>query len=110
VAFARVLATSPPVLALDEATSNVDSHTEHLLQEAVQASMVGRTALIIAHRLSTIRDVDRILVLHKGELVEQGTHDELLALRGVYWRLYQLQYRRQERGETRDAAEPAARG
>lgn len=92
VAFARVLAVAPRVLALDEATSNVDSHTEHLLQEAVHVLMEGRTALIIAHRLSTIRDVDRILVFHKGELVEDGPHDELLEQRGVYWRLYQLQY------------------
>ncbi len=96
IAFARVMATAPPILALDEATSNVDSHTEHLLQSAVHELMTGRTSLIIAHRLSTIRDVDRILVLHHGELVEQGTHDELLALRGVYWRLYQLQYEPQE--------------
>lgn len=96
VAFARVMATAPPILALDEATSNVDSHTEHLLQSAVHELMTGRTSLIIAHRLSTIRDVDRILVLHKGELVEQGDHEELLALRGVYWRLYQLQYQQQE--------------
>jgi len=96
VAFARVLAVAPRVLALDEATSNVDSHTEHLLQDAVHMLMEGRTALIIAHRLSTIRDVDRILVFHKGELVEQGTHDELLDAGGVYWRLYQLQYQEQD--------------
>jgi ATP-binding cassette subfamily B protein len=101
IAFARVLATSPPVLALDEATSNVDSHTEHLLQDAVHRLMEGRTALIIAHRLSTIRDVDRILVLHKGELVEQGTHEELLALGGVYWRLYELQFGSRARGDHR---------
>lgn len=96
VSFARVLARSPAVLALDEATSNVDTGTEELLQSAVHTLMEGRTALIIAHRLSTIRDVDRILVLHKGELVESGTHDELLARGGVYDHLYQLQYREQE--------------
>jgi len=96
VSFARVLARSPAVLVLDEATSNVDTGTEELLQSAVHTLMQGRTALIIAHRLSTIRDVDRILVLHKGELVESGTHDELLALGGVYDHLYQLQYREQE--------------
>ncbi len=96
VAFARVLALAPKVLILDEATSNVDTHTEHLLQEAVHLLMAGRTSLIIAHRLSTIRDVDRILVMHKGRLVEDGTHEELLARRGVYWRLYQLQYKEQE--------------
>ena len=99
IAFARVLAVAPKVLALDEATSNVDTNTEHLLQEAVHKLMEGRTSLIIAHRLSTIRDVDRILVLHKGELVEEGSHDELLARRGVYWRLVQLQYQDQE-GDT----------
>jgi ATP-binding cassette subfamily B protein len=92
IAFARVLAVAPAVLALDEATSNVDSEMEHLLQEAVHKLMEGRTSLIIAHRLSTIRDVDRILVMHKGELVEEGNHDELLAKQGFYWRLHQLQY------------------
>jgi len=96
VAFARVLAVAPRVLALDEATSNVDTRTEHLLQGAVHELMRGRTALIIAHRLSTIRDVERILVVHKGRLVEEGTHDELLARRGVYRRLYELQYQDQE--------------
>ena len=98
ISFARVLARQPAVLALDEATSNVDSATEHLLQEAVHQLMLGRTSLIIAHRLSTIRDVDRILVLHKGRLVEEGTHAGLLARRGIYWRLYQLQYQEQEPG------------
>ena len=92
VAFARVLALSPAVLALDEATSNVDSGTEELLQEAVGRLMAGRTSLVIAHRLSTVRDADRILVLHKGRLVEEGSHNELLARRGTYWRLHELQY------------------
>lgn len=96
LSFARALAAAPEALALDEATSNVDSQTEHLLQEAVHALMVGRTSLIVAHRLSTIRDADRILVMHRGELVEQGSHEQLLARRGVYWRLYELQYREQE--------------
>jgi len=96
IAFARVLAFAPPVIVLDEATSNVDSHTEEVLQEAVHTLMGGRTSFVIAHRLSTIRDVDRILVMHKGELVEDGSHEELIAKRGVYWRLYQLQYKDQE--------------
>ncbi len=92
IGFARVLVLAPEVLLLDEATSNVDSHTEELLQNALERVMVGRTSLIVAHRLSTIRHVDRILVLHKGELVEEGRHEELMQRRGVYWRLYQLQY------------------
>ena len=87
-----MLAVAPAVLALDEATSNVDSEMEHLLQEAVHKLMQGRTSLIIAHRLSTIRDVDRILVMHKGELVEEGSHEALLAKQGFYWRLHQMQY------------------
>jgi ATP-binding cassette subfamily B protein len=92
ISFARVLALRPSVLALDEATSSVDSHMESLLQEAVGRVMRDRTSLIIAHRLSTIRDVDRILVMHKGELVEQGSHVELLSQKGFYWKLYKLQY------------------
>jgi ATP-binding cassette subfamily B protein len=92
ISFARVLALRPSVLALDEATSSVDSHMESLLQEAVGRVMRDRTSLIIAHRLSTIRDVDRILVMHKGELVEQGSHAELLSQKGFYWKLYKLQY------------------
>ncbi len=92
ISFARVVAAAPPVLVLDEATSNVDSHTEHLLQEAVHDAMEGRTSLAIAHRLSTIRDVDRILLFHKGKLVEQGTHDELMRLDGRYRRLVELQF------------------
>jgi ATP-binding cassette subfamily B protein len=96
VSFARVLVTEPEILVLDEATSNVDPHTEHLLQDAVAELTRGRTSLVIAHRLSTIRDVDRILVLRKGRLVESGSHDELFELGGAYRRLYELQYREQE--------------
>ncbi len=92
ISFARVLALKPAVLALDEATSSVDSRMEDLLQQAVGRVMKDRTSLIIAHRLSTIRDVDRILVMHKGELVEQGSHSDLLAKKGFYWKLYRLQY------------------
>ena len=92
ISFARVLAASPRVLVLDEATSNVDSHTEHLLQEAVHDIMEGRTSIAIAHRLSTVRDADRILLFHKGELAEQGSHDQLLAAGGKYAALVSLQY------------------
>ncbi|MCA8957691.1 MAG: ABC transporter ATP-binding protein [Planctomycetes bacterium] len=92
LALARMLVVEPPVLALDEATSNVDARTEQLLQNAVHELMLGRTSLVIAHRLSTVRDADRILVLEHGRLVEQGTHAALLARRGLYWRLHQLQF------------------
>ncbi len=93
VAFARALAFDPRVLILDEATSSIDTETEQLIQLALDRLLVGRTSLVIAHRLSTIQRADRILVLHKGRLREQGTHGELLAARGIYHRLYQLQYR-----------------
>ncbi len=95
LAFARALAFEPAVLVLDEATSNIDTATEALIQDALKVLMAGRTVLAIAHRLSTIQDMDRILVLHKGELRESGTHQELLAQRGLYHRLYQLQFRDQ---------------
>jgi ATP-binding cassette subfamily B protein len=95
LAFARALAFEPSVLVLDEATSNIDTATEALIQDALKVLMAGRTTLAIAHRLSTIQDMDRILVLHKGELRESGTHQELLARRGLYHRLYQLQFRDQ---------------
>jgi ATP-binding cassette, subfamily B, multidrug efflux pump len=97
IAFARAIAFNPEVLlVLDEATSSVDTENEALIQEALGKLMQGRTSIIIAHRLSTIRHVDRIIVLHKGQVVENGTHDELLARRGFYYRLYQLQYQDQE--------------
>lgn len=96
VAFARALAFDRPILVLDEATSSVDTETEALIQEALQALLKDRTAIVIAHRLSTIQGADRILVLHKGRLREEGNHQELLARRGLYWTLYQLQYRGQE--------------
>jgi len=92
LSFARALAHDPGILILDEATSSVDTETEMLIQEAVERLMEDRTSIIIAHRLSTIKKVDRILVLHKGCLRESGTHDELLEKRGIYWKLYQLQY------------------
>ena len=96
VSFARALAHDPKFLILDEATSSVDTKTELLIREALDRLLQGRTAVVIAHRLSTIQHADRILVFHKGKLREQGSHQELLALRGIYYRLYQLQYKEQE--------------
>jgi len=97
LSFARALAQRPEILLLDEATSSVDTQTEALIQDALHALLRNKTSMVVAHRLSTIQDVDRILVLHHGELRESGTHEELLAHRGLYWRLYQLQYAVQER-------------
>jgi ATP-binding cassette subfamily B protein len=96
LSFARALAFDPAVLVLDEATSSVDTETEILIRDALHVLMAGRTTIAIAHRLSTIQDMDKILVLHRGELREAGSHQELLARRGLYFRLYQLQYRDQE--------------
>jgi ATP-binding cassette subfamily B protein len=96
VSFARALAHSPKFLILDEATSSVDTKTEMMIREALDRLIEGRTAVVIAHRLSTIQHAHRILVFHKGRLREQGSHQELLALRGIYYRLYQLQYKEQE--------------
>ena len=92
ISFARALAFDPTILILDEATSSIDTETEQLIQRAVERVMEKRTSLVIAHRLSTIQKCDRILVFHHGELRESGTHQELLAERGLYWRLFQLQY------------------
>ena len=96
LSFARALAHGADVLVLDEATSSIDTETEALIQQGIRALLEGNTALVVAHRLSTIRDVDRIYVLDKGRIVEQGVHEELLALGGLYKRLYQLQYQTQE--------------
>lgn len=93
LSFARALAFNPRVLILDEATSSVDTETELLIRDALAVLMRGRTTMAIAHRLSTIQDMDRILVLHKGQLRESGTHQELLAVRGIYHRLYRLQFK-----------------
>lgn len=92
ISFARALAFDPKLLILDEATSSIDTETEQLIQRAVDRVMEGRTSLVVAHRLSTIQRCDRIIVLHHGELREIGSHAELLSMRGLYWRLYQLQY------------------
>jgi ATP-binding cassette, subfamily B, multidrug efflux pump len=102
LSFARALAFDPRVLILDEATSSVDTETELLIRDALHVLMAGRTTIAIAHRLSTIQDMDKILVLHKGRLRESGTHQELLAARGIYFRLFELQYKGRE--------QPAAAG
>jgi len=104
ISFARALAHNPRFLILDEATSSVDTKTELLIREALDRLLSGRTALVIAHRLSTIQHADRILVFHKGRLREEGAHQELLALRGIYYRLYQLQYKEQELPDTNGVA------
>jgi ATP-binding cassette subfamily B protein len=96
IAFARALAFDPRILILDEATSSVDTETERKIQRALERLLANRTSIVVAHRLSTIQRADRILVMHKGELREQGTHRELLEQRGIYYRLYQLQYREAE--------------
>jgi ATP-binding cassette subfamily B protein len=93
LSFARALAFDPSILILDEATSSIDTETELLIHDALRTLMTGRTTIAIAHRLSTIQDMDQILVLHKGQLREAGTHQQLLAARGIYYRLYQLQYK-----------------
>lgn len=92
VSFARALAFDPALLILDEATSSIDTETEQLIQRAIERVMRDRTSIVVAHRLSTIQNADRIIVLHHGEIREQGTHQELLMQRGLYWRLYKLQY------------------
>lgn len=104
ISFARALAHNPRFLILDEATSSVDTKTELLIREALDRLLAGRTALVIAHRLSTIQHAAKILVFHKGRLREQGAHQELLAQRGIYHRLYQLQYKEQELRLPADAA------
>jgi len=106
--FARALVHNPRFLILDEATSSVDTETELRIREALAQLVEGRTSIIIAHRLSTIQRADRILVMHKGRLREIGTHQELLALRGIYWKLYQLQYKDQETAGAPLAEEPVS--
>jgi ABC-type multidrug transport system fused ATPase/permease subunit len=96
LSFARALAFNPEILILDEATSSVDTETETLIQNALDELLKNRTSIIIAHRLSTIEKADKIIVLHHGKLREIGKHEELLKMKGIYYRLYQLQYRRQD--------------
>ena len=96
ISFARALAHDPKILVLDEATSSVDTETEFKVRDALTRMVEGRSSLIVAHRLSTIQRADKILVMHKGRLRETGTHQQLLAQRGIYWKLYQLQYKDQE--------------
>ncbi|MBA3767443.1 MAG: ABC transporter ATP-binding protein, partial [Acidobacteria bacterium] len=92
ISFARALAFDPALLVLDEATSSIDTETEQLIQQAIERVMRNRTSVVVAHRLSTIQRADRIIVLHHGEIREQGSHQDLLAVRGLYWKLYKLQY------------------
>lgn len=105
LSFARALVYDPRILVLDEATSSVDTETEYLVQDALRKFMANRTSIVIAHRLSTIRYVDRIIVLHKGRVVEEGTHHELLANNGHYARLYELQFKDQERTQAMESDE-----
>ena len=106
ISFARALAHDPGILILDEATSSVDTETELRVRLALSRMITGRTSILIAHRLSTIQRADTILVMHKGQLRERGTHQELLTQRGLYWKLYQLQYRDQELGTGSDSTSP----
>jgi len=96
LSFARALVYDPQILVLDEATASVDTESEILIQQAIEKLLKGRTAIVIAHRLSTVQNADKIIVLHKGQIREMGTHQELLSLKGIYFRLYQLQYKEQE--------------
>jgi ATP-binding cassette subfamily B protein/subfamily B ATP-binding cassette protein MsbA len=103
LAFARALAAEPDILVLDEATANIDTETEMLIQEALVKLMRDRTSIVVAHRLSTIRKADKILVLHHGRVREQGRHEELLEMGGIYYRLHQLQYKGNDKADSSDA-------
>ncbi|MGN6563557.1 MAG: ABC transporter ATP-binding protein, partial [Thermomicrobiales bacterium] len=96
LSFARALLADPRILILDEATSSIDTHTERTIQNALRRLLRGRTSFVIAHRLSTIREADKVVVMHQGQIVEQGTHDELLAQRGYYYKLYSMQWRAEQ--------------
>jgi ATP-binding cassette subfamily B multidrug efflux pump len=111
ISFARAMAFDPTILILDEATSSIDTETEQLIQQAIERVMRDRTSIVVAHRLSTVQRADQIIVLHHGEIREQGTHQELLAQHGLYWRLYKLQYAdsvRRELPATQPSEEDAA--
>ena len=108
LSFARALAYDPKILVLDEATSSIDTETEMLIRDALQKLLARRTSIVIAHRLSTVQNADRIIVLHHGRIREIGTHQELLHLKGVYWKLYQLQYR--DQSEPSNGKSPTADG
>ncbi len=107
ISFARALAHSPKILVLDEATSSVDTETEFRVREALSRMVEGRTSIIIAHRLSTVQRANKIIVMHKGQVREIGSHQQLLANRGIYWKLYQLQYKDQEMPATLPSSEPS---
>ena len=96
LSFARAVLADPRILVLDEATANVDTQTEVVIQRALRTLLKGRTSFVIAHRLSTIRDADRVVVLERGEVAEMGTHQQLLDLNGIYAKLYRMAYREQE--------------
>ncbi|MGN6673866.1 MAG: ATP-binding cassette domain-containing protein, partial [Thermomicrobiales bacterium] len=96
LSFVRALLADPRILILDEATSSIDTHTERIIQSALRRLLRGRTSFVIAHRLSTIREADKVVVMHQGQIVEQGTHDELLAQRGYYYKLYSMQWRAEQ--------------
>jgi ATP-binding cassette, subfamily B, multidrug efflux pump len=110
ISFARALAHDPKILILDEATSSVDTETEVRVRDALNRMVEGRTSLVIAHRLSTIQRADKIIVMHKGQVREMGTHQELLARRGIYYKLYQLQYKDQELAPANSASAPSTVG
>ena len=107
ISFARALYRNAPMLILDEATANIDSNTEAKLQGAIDELMQGRTAITIAHRLSTIRKADRILVFHKGQVAESGSHDELLAQNGIYAKLHKLQFSERAQGHVAVPEQPS---